>query len=48
METPCDIPVEVYNENTGKMETHFQCPYEDMGYASGDMCRVCCGLGVDE
>ena len=38
--TPCDI--EDYNG-----EHH--CPYEDTytGYES-EMCRVCCGLGVDE
>lgn len=38
--TPCD-----YEDYNG--EHH--CPYEDTytGYES-EMCRVCCGLGVDE
>ena len=40
MWTPCDTPD--YNG------VH-HCPYEDSytGYA-GEMCRTCCGLGVDE
>lgn len=39
-ETPCDYP----NDNG----VH-HCPYADtyMGYES-EMCRNCCGLGVDE
>lgn len=38
--TPCDYPDEF---------GHHRCPYEDTytGYES-EMCRVCCGLGVDE
>lgn len=40
MKTPCD-----YQNNDGI----YSCPYADtyMGYES-EMCRVCCGLGVDE
>lgn len=40
MITPCDIPLE---------DDEFQCPYADSytGYED-EMCRVCCGLGVDE
>jgi uncharacterized protein (UPF0305 family) len=42
--TPCDIPY--VDENGNKV---YYCPYEDSytGY-EGEMCRVCCGLGVDE
>lgn len=49
MWTPCDEPIEEYNEETGKMETRFHCPYADTytGYED-EMCRNCCGLGVDE
>ena len=38
--TPCDYPDENGN---------YHCPYEDSytGYES-EMCRTCCGLGVDE
>ncbi len=38
--TPCDYP----DENG-----EYHCPYADTytGYES-EMCRVCCGLGVDE
>lgn len=38
--TPCDYP-----DDNGK----YHCPFADMytGYES-EMCRVCCGLGVDE
>lgn len=38
--TPCDL-----QDNDG----HYRCPYESTytGYES-EMCRVCCGLGVDE
>lgn len=38
--TPCDIP-----DDNG----NFHCPYKDSytGYED-EMCRVCCGLGVDE
>lgn len=47
MQTPCDIPVEELNIETGKMETHYHCPYAngDDDYVS---CRDYCGLGVDE
>ena len=43
-QTPCDIPT--YDDNGNKT---YVCPYKDtyMGYES-EMCRVCCGLGVDE
>ena len=49
MWTPCDEPIEEYNEETGKMETRYHCPYTDTytGYED-EMCRNCCGLGVDE
>ena len=49
MWTPCDEPVEEYNEETGKMEIQHHCPYADtyVGYED-EMCRNCCGLGVDE
>lgn len=46
MWTPCDDPIDEVNEETGKMEIHYYCPYED--YGGSDRCRVCCGLGVDE
>lgn len=41
--TPCDDPIEEYNEKTGKMETHHKCPYTDTyaGYED-EMCRNCC------
>lgn len=40
MITPCDYPDENGNHH---------CPYADTytGYAD-EMCRVCCGLGVDD
>lgn len=43
-QTPCDIP---YTDENGN--TVFICPYADTygGYES-EMCRNCCGLGVDE
>ncbi len=43
-QTLCDIPT--YDDNGNKV---YICPYKDtyMGYES-EMCRVCCGLGVDE
>lgn len=49
MWTPCDEPIEEYNEETGKMEIQHHCPYADtyVGYED-EMCRNCCGLGVDE
>ena len=47
MNTPCDEPIEVI-EN-GKLVKRFVCPYADTysGYED-EMCRNCCGLGVDE
>lgn len=49
MWTPCDDLVEEYNAETGKMEKHHYCPYAATyaGYED-EMCRNCCGLGVDE
>lgn len=49
MWTPCDEPVEEYNEKTGKMEIPYHCPFADTytGYEN-EMCKNCCGLGVDE
>ena len=49
MWTPCDEPIEEVNKETGKMETHYHCPFADTytGYED-EMCRNCCGLGVDE
>lgn len=46
--TPCDEPIVEYDEN-GKETKHYHCPYADTytGYED-EMCRVCCGLGVDE
>ena len=48
MKTPCDVPVTTYDEN-GNERKHFVCPYAETytGYED-EMCRVCCGLGVDE
>ena len=38
--TPCDIP-----DDQGQ----YHCPYIDTyGGYEDEMCRVCCGLGVDE
>ena len=44
MNTPCDVPIT--DDNGNEM---YVCPYADCytGYES-EMCRVCCGLGVDE
>lgn len=49
MQTPCDEPIEEYNKETGKIEIRYHCPYADTytGYED-EMCRNCCGLGVDE
>ena len=49
METPCDTPTEVIDFETGEIKEVYMCPYKDTycGYES-EMCRVCCGLGVDE
>lgn len=48
MSTPCDEAIEVFNEETGRTEKRHICPYEGnyTGYAD-EICRVCCGLGVD-
>ena len=46
--TPCDEPIIEYDEN-GKERKIYKCPYADTYSGSEDeMCRVCCGLGVDE
>lgn len=46
MWTPCEVPIDEVNEETGKMETHYHCPYANDGeYVS---CRDMCGEGVDE
>ena len=48
MHTPCDEPVIDYDDK-GNEHIRYVCPYREtyMGYES-EMCRVCCGLGVDE
>ena len=48
MNTPCDYPIETFDENGNIIVTH-ECPYKDTytGYED-EMCRNCCGLGVDE
>ena len=48
MQTPCDVPIIDYDDD-GKEVEQFVCPYADgyTGYES-EMCRNCCGLGVDE
>ena len=46
MNTPCEVPVEVIDEETGKMKTEYRCPYSDD--PTSDMCRNICGEGVDE
>ena len=42
--TPCDVP---YEDEDGNKK--YICPYADTytGYED-EMCRNCCGLGVDE
>lgn len=40
MRTPCD---DFKDENGMSI-----CPYEGSGISESEMCRVCCGLGVDE
>lgn len=49
MRTPCDELVEVYDEELGRMVKRSHCPYAEFytGYED-EMCRNCCGLGVDE
>lgn len=48
MQTPCDVPIIVYDDDGNEVE-RFVCPYADTytGYED-EMCRNCCGLGVDE
>lgn len=48
MKTPCDVPVIDYDEK-GNEISHYVCPYAETytGYED-EMCRNCCGLGVDE
>ena len=49
MITPCDEPIEEYNEETGRIEIIYKCPYaDDYTGSKSEMCRNCCGLGVDE
>ncbi len=45
--TPCDVPIEYYED--GQKKIRYECPFKDTygGYES-EMCRNCCGLGVDE
>lgn len=48
MQTPCDIPVIEYDEN-GNENKRYVCPYaSDYAGYEDEMCRNCCGLGVDE
>lgn len=49
MWTPCDEMQEKYDEEMETIVKKSVCPYADSytGYES-EMCRVCCGLGVDE
>ena len=48
MNTPCDVPIIEYDTNGNEIKT-YRCPYIDTycGYED-EMCRYCCGLGVDE
>ena len=49
MITPCDIPTVEIDEETGQEVTTYTCPYADTyGGYEDEMCRCCCGLGVDE
>lgn len=41
--TPCDVP---YEDDLGNIT--YCCPYEDSGCSESELCRVMCGLGVDE
>lgn len=48
IETPCDVPIEEYDDNGNKTE-RYECPFLSTYMGSeGEMCRNCCGLGVDE
>lgn len=44
MRTPCEI-----RDESKPIGEQYTCPYKDtyMGFTS-EMCRVCCGEGVDE
>lgn len=48
MQTPCDEPIIDYDANGNEIKYHV-CPYAETytGYED-EICRVCCGLGVDE
>ena len=48
MTTPCDVPIIEYDDQGNEVK-HYVCPYKDSytGY-EGEICRICCGLGVDE
>ena len=48
MNTPCDVPIIEYDVNGNEIKV-YRCPYADTycGYED-EMCRCCCGLGVDE
>ena len=49
MWTSCDNLAKEYNKETGEMEIQSHCPYaNDYTGAEDEMCRNCCGLGVDE
>lgn len=48
MWTPCDVPVEEWNEETQKMEIHYHCPYSTGDPNERISCRDLCSLGVDE
>lgn len=46
--TPCDEPIIDYDEKGNEIK-RYECPYASTycGYED-EMCRNCCGLGVDE
>ena len=44
-QTPCDEPWEGVNEY-GEWVKEYTCPFSDD--PTGDLCRNCCGVGVDE
>lgn len=48
MNTPCDEPIIVLDEK-GNEKKIYKCPYtEDYCGYEDEICRNCCGLGVDE
>lgn len=48
MNTPCDIPIIKYDENGNEIK-EYKCPYaEDYCGYEDELCRNCCGLGVDQ